>query len=237
MRREAPELWIVRLDQVSQSVSWSLISDEETRFARSLGCEALRRRVVARRASLRALLGSASSVSPADISIESGPYGKPFVQLHDRMLHFSLAHRCDLAIVAITSLAPIGVDLEVETGGFDPGPIISRFHASERSAIAAVPDHLRRQSFLRCWTAKEAMLKAVGTGLTQPLDSVVVDPDPRHPLRLIRSPPPTSAAEWTLQPVNIGIANTTCATAVMAPDVPSARVRRFVPDHSLAAER
>ncbi|HEY3392584.1 MAG TPA: 4'-phosphopantetheinyl transferase superfamily protein, partial [Lacipirellulaceae bacterium] len=47
-------------------------------------------------------------------------------------------------------------------------------HSAEAKDILAVPLELRHEAFLRCWTAKEAVIKAIGTGLTDSLGTFCV---------------------------------------------------------------
>ena len=48
------------------------------------------------------------------------------------------------------------------------------FSATEVAAIRGLPANLQRQAFFKCWTSKEAFLKAKGTGLSGALDEVKI---------------------------------------------------------------
>lgn len=95
------------------------------------------------------------------------PWGRP--ELIDREdLHFSLSHSGHWAVCAVAD-TPVGVD--VEQPRCTPAMARRFFH----------PDELRSENpiFLtRLWTAKEAFLKALGRGLTVPLDSFLVHLEP-----------------------------------------------------------
>ncbi len=56
--------------------------------------------------------------------------------------------------------------------------MLARLAPAERAVLDRLDGDERRTAFLRLWTAKEAVLKAIGCGLTVPLDAVVVDLDP-----------------------------------------------------------
>ncbi len=92
--------------------------------------------------------------------------GRPYLLGSDdvQMPHISLAHTAEGA-VAIVSEVPVGIDLE--SAGHDVGPILPDFAtASEIEVLeeltALSPDS---NAALRLWCAKEAVAKALGTGL------------------------------------------------------------------------
>jgi len=108
--------------------------------------------------------------APPDIVVDDR--GKP--SLRDGRLAFSLAHTETLAIVAVSAVGPLGVDIERITrmgaiGGARHHAALARryFTADEAAAVASAPE-----SFYRLWTRKEAWVKAQGGGLAIPLDTV-----------------------------------------------------------------
>jgi 4'-phosphopantetheinyl transferase len=111
------------------------------------------------------------------------PRGKPWLAMPDRRrasLHFNLAHSGELALVAVAEGCEVGVDVERLRPVRHCDEIAERyFSTGERDAVGAAEPALRSAAFLRCWTAKEAVLKAIGTGLGHPLqtfDTSAVDP-------------------------------------------------------------
>lgn len=124
--------------------------------------------------------------SAAGASIFHDRHGKPF--LLSSALRISLSDTNGLLALAISSGDVIGVDIEADV----PTPdalIISQCFFSEREteALAALRGRDRDRAFLFSWTLKEAALKAVGSGLMAPLDSVIttVHPRPGGQVRLI----------------------------------------------------
>lgn len=89
------------------------------------------------------------------------PLGKPYLENYPR-IHFSLSHSGSWAVCAVGD-APLGVDVELPRCTMD---IAKRFFRPEELPKTENKDHL-----LRLWTAKEAFLKAIGTGLTLSPDS------------------------------------------------------------------
>ncbi len=86
----------------------------------------------------------------------------------------------DLALIAVTSGWEVGVDVErVRSVGHLEHIARKYFHAAETDAVLRAPANERDIAFLRCWTAKEAVLKAIGTGVTGSLAEFQVSIDER----------------------------------------------------------
>lgn len=225
--RERPRVWLVALDELSRAGDAAgMLSDCELHRAARFGHTHLRRRFVARRTALRLVLGAALDVDPRTVPLATGSLGKP--RLAGRGdLSFNLSHCEGTAAIALTTDGEIGVDIECAARVYEQHLIASRFFdASEAETIACLPRGLAEQAFLRCWTAKEAVLKALGVGLTQPLRDVVVDADPRRPLQLRRVPAPLQPCDWTLHACSLS-EQLMLATAATAPCMPPPEVHRL----------
>lgn len=102
--------------------------------------------------------------------IATGKFGKPDVLMADRSLYFNLSHDEHCIVVALSAVGDVGVDVEAEP---DSGAvaIIAEQHFShlEREALNA-----GALTFSQIWTAKEAVLKASGDGITSWLKEVEV---------------------------------------------------------------
>jgi 4'-phosphopantetheinyl transferase len=97
-------------------------------------------------------------------------------------LHFNVSHSGNLALIAIAMGCEVGIDVEQlrEIGHLEQ---IARrfFHPAESAAVLAAPAAIRSLAFLRCWTGKESVLKALGTGIVGSLaDFQVPVGDDRH---------------------------------------------------------
>jgi len=127
---------------------------------------------------LRQLLGRYCGVDPRAIAFVHGAAGKPSLaqaSAHGAPTTFNLAHSHDRALLAVSRDREIGIDLEQIRDDFDPLPIAREFFfGTELAAIEAAAPDLRRDAFFRHWTAKEAILKAHGAGLSLALDSFCV---------------------------------------------------------------
>lgn len=126
------------------------------------------------RAGLRKILGPELGVSPAEVPLEISGNGKPRLPVPHGQLHFNLSHCEGLALVALSTGGPVGIDLEPWDRAITLLECESSFcHPSEIEALPA-GEKPRARQLLRIWTAKEAILKALGTGLTHPPESVTV---------------------------------------------------------------
>lgn len=141
------------------------------------------------RAGLKDILAHHCGIQPCDIRFRTEQYGKPVmedVSGKDRT-HFNLSHSGAIAAIAVTRLGPVGVDVEFRRPIPDWQEIASRFFsAGEYSALIGVAAAQRDDAFLRCWTRKEAVIKASGTGLSAELDSFDVSFEPDRPPEVLR---------------------------------------------------
>jgi 4'-phosphopantetheinyl transferase len=87
-------------------------------------------------------------------------------------VQFNMSHSDILALYAFTLDSEVGVDLEKIQAVPDAEQIAKHYFSSEECAdFVSVAEEQRLEAFLRCWTRKEAYLKAVGHGLSVPLKS------------------------------------------------------------------
>jgi len=115
------------------------------------------------------LLGVYASVSGNPL-IERGAHGKPYAPALDG-LEFNLSHAGHHALLAFARGQPLGVDLERCDRRPPPAELARRyFTRAEADALERVPEELRQRCFLQLWTQKEAVLKALGRGLSFGLD-------------------------------------------------------------------
>lgn len=148
------------------------LSTEEENRAEQFSTGNFRNRYVAGRGILRNILGRYLGESPDRIRFRYGEFGKP--ELVDwENLSFNLSHTHDRALYAITAGRRIGVDIECldRPAHSDRLGLAKRFFSQrEYYELCQTPGEERDQAFLRCWTRKEAFVKAIGQGLTCPLD-------------------------------------------------------------------
>jgi len=170
----------------------SLDPDELARADRFV-FERHRLRYVAAHGFLRHVLGGYLSVAAEAIQFGRARHGKPFLASHaarslGRALRFNLAHSRDRALIAVSLDREVGIDLEDVCRDRDVLGLTRRyFSPSEAAVLQALPAHEWTSAFYRCWTRKEAYVKACGTGLAMRLDSFDVSFEPGVPPALLRS--------------------------------------------------
>jgi len=171
--------WCVSLDvppETCAGLDATLSHDERNRSAR-LRFARDRQRFVVARGALRDLLGRYLGTRPGQIRFAYNAFGKPELSPEfGSRLRFNLSHSADLALIAITTEAGIGVDLEYIRPQPEYAEIArSVFSAAEVDQLNRLPSHLYPQAFLSCWTKREAYVKARGEGLAVDLDETPTD--------------------------------------------------------------
>ncbi|KQP30499.1 hypothetical protein ASF49_13375 [Methylobacterium sp. Leaf104] len=136
-----------------------------------------RARYIESHAALRLILGRYRDLPPGEMAFEQEAGGKPVLIPAQRAgLHFNLSHSGSHALIGVSHCAPIGVDVEAIRPVGDPLAIVrAHFHPVEIASLARAPQDRQAPLFFRCWTRKEAVVKALGTGLALPLDGFSVD--------------------------------------------------------------
>lgn len=131
-----------------------------------------RRAFITGRTLLRNLLfdGDRGGRVDLDLDLHFNEYGKP---LAHGGVHFNLSHTTGYSGLAIDPLSPIGFDVESSGRPHDFRELVRMFaHPAEAQLLHAAPDAVLAPLFLRCWTRKEALLKALGYGLSCPPSSI-----------------------------------------------------------------
>ncbi|MFF9479684.1 4'-phosphopantetheinyl transferase family protein [Streptomyces sp. NPDC014733] len=176
----------------------ALLDARERRRAAALRRPADRALYIAVHAELRRVLGGLLGTAPGAVELVrlacpgcGGPHGRPAVA--GGGVHFSLAHGDGLALLGLAA-APIGVDVERVPAAQLVADASAALHPAERAELARLPEPARRAAFARCWTRKEAYLKATGEGLSGTA---------LHDRRLGCGPRPEPVPGWTLTDVPV----------------------------------
>ncbi len=153
-------------------------------------------RYVAARAALRLQLGEFLDSDPNSLNLKYTNHDKPF--LEDCTIEFNLSHSGDWILLAFSRSGEIGVDIERIRPIPDMANVAKQsFAESEYGSWEALPQAERIAAFYRCWTRKESFIKAIGEGLSYPLDSFEVTFDPNRPASVASVNGDESlAAEW-----------------------------------------
>ncbi|MDL2267814.1 4'-phosphopantetheinyl transferase superfamily protein [Desulfovibrio sp. OttesenSCG-928-G15] len=128
---------------------------------------------------------------------------------------FSISHSGVMVWAAFCRGAFVGIDVEEILPLPDLPGLAGQLHPKERDAILAQPPDKRERDFYRCWTRKEALLKATGMGLSRPLNSFQVSTDQRDH-NWVHVPPERDASAWTSADISFD-AGYSCSVAATAP--------------------
>lgn len=124
------------------------------------------------RAPLLAVLADYLQLDAASLRLETGEHGKPHLpNVHP--LRFNWSHSGEFALMALARDVDPGVDIEQPREGVRTQELAERFFApAEARALASLSESARDASFLQLWSAKEAVLKALGHGLSFGLERI-----------------------------------------------------------------
>lgn len=179
------------------------LSAEEQERADRFRFDVHRNHFIVGRGLLREIIGRYLNVEPGRLQFCYGPQGKPGILNSDGDpgLRFNLAHSGQLALCAVTRNREIGVDLEYVRPVLDMDLVAERnFSPRENAVLQALPASERQLAFFNCWTRKEAYIKAIGEGLSRPLDQFDVSLAPGEPARLLWvAGNPQEASCWSLR--------------------------------------
>lgn len=202
LQPNAVHIWLVDLALPVQAFEecFSFLSPEERERAARFHFEKDRNHYIAGRGLLRKLLGDYLNVSPAALSFSYNRYGKPLLTPPAPELQFNLSHSHGWALLGFTLRAELGVDIEKMRPDFATREIAERFFAPDEVAVLASLDASQQaQAFFKCWTRKEAFIKAHGIGLSFGLDKFSVAFAPGVAPALLRCDLDANAAgQWSI---------------------------------------
>jgi 4'-phosphopantetheinyl transferase len=196
------QLWVWRIDRDAPFPPNCLSPEDEAHAAHFLRAEDQMYSRVSR-AGLRAILGSCLGVEPLLLAFDIAPMGKPSLAFPaDTGMHFNLSHSHGLAALGISRF-PIGVDIEA-VRPVEDDLAHTVFSPTELDEFARLTPAERSIAFFLGWTRKEAVVKALGSGLHAPLDRFSVSLTPGQPA-LLRDIgwSPGEEARWQIETVAV----------------------------------
>jgi 4'-phosphopantetheinyl transferase len=176
-----------------------LLSDDEKARAKRFHFEHHRLRYVAGRACLRQLLGSYLGLHPAQVEFDYSQLGKPMLKntFEGQVLQFNLSNSEDRVLIAFSWERLIGIDLEYIHPVPDKDNIARQFFCeSECALLLSLSGEEKSKTFFELWTCKESLLKAMGTGLTTPINEVEVALNNGNARLVSIATDPCPAADW-----------------------------------------
>lgn len=225
-------MWLVHLDAEPDEVArlLPLLSPDECERTTRFRLPGYGARFAVARAALRLLLAAHVGLAPTDLRFGYGPRGKPALTgTAAGDLEFNLSHSRGKALYGVSRRRAVGIDLEYVRPGIDVEALARRFLApEEREVLSRLTGAVRLEGFFRCWTRKEALLKALGEGLAVSLSSFAVSCAPGEGARILRGLDGLGGvARWRLSDLDPGPEH---AAALCAEGVGwSLRCRRWRP--------
>ncbi len=202
-------VWRIPLDQ-NQDTVWqfrSFLSGDEIERADRFYFERDRRRFTVARTAMRQILGRYLDIAPQKLVFSYSAKGKPELSpdMNALSLKFNLSHSGELALLAVAQEINLGIDVESMNARVVTGDIAGRyFSAQEVATLFGLAAIQRTKAFFRCWTRKEAYVKALGEGLSFPLDafSVAFAPDVPAALLWVENSP-EEVSRWRLYHIDV----------------------------------
>ncbi len=173
-------IWNFDLDRINplKNTIENILSEEELVRAGKFHFEIDKDRYICSRGLLRILLGIYTDIPSNQINFTFNEYGKPhlLIDQNSNGLHFNLSHSKNFMSVGFVKNALIGVDVELMKPLKDHLEIAKRFFsANEFEQLISFPPEKLLNGFYSCWTAKEAVIKLSGEGLSFPLKEFDVE--------------------------------------------------------------
>jgi 4'-phosphopantetheinyl transferase len=203
-------VWLTSLGWLSGQAEAlaQILSDDERQKADRFHFPADRQCHIIGRALVRIFLAHLLERQPADFRFRYNEFGKPYLADNpdERDLHFNISHSGDFIAIALAARRHIGIDVECIREDLALEQLVLRFFSPrEQADWGTLPAHQKRDAFFRCWTRKEAYIKARGMGLSMPLHQFDVSLRPGEPPMLLATrPDPAERTRWVIQDLCFG---------------------------------
>ncbi len=176
LTEKSVHLWFGQLQKITLPASpLSYLHEHQLQEVRSIRNPERKEIVLRIHACVNAILSFYTGLAACQHVFKKNASGKPFLKEPDN-LHFNLSHSSDAFLLALAR-HPVGVDME-RTDRKIPElmAIIRRYYSAEEQKIVSMSSR-PETDFLKIWTRKEAIIKAVGTGLHENLNQINTQTD------------------------------------------------------------
>ena len=218
--RDEVQVWRADLEALGgEEGRWKeRLSEDELARAACFHFSRDRQHYIAGRAMLRTILGGYLDADPKEQVFAYSKKEKPSLDFchagltdansasASRNITFNVSHSGGVALLAFGRGREVGIDVEQVRWNFDPAAIARRFFSEyEQKELSAASSEAKVEAFFRCWTRKEAYIKATGDGLSLPLSQFDVSLVPGEMDALLATRPEASEAQrWLLREVAAG---------------------------------
>src|SRR6185437_5794197 len=197
---------------VEQQWSWSSSRDCVNDAVRPLGGDEVRVLTLDSgdsatvRDATRRTLGALIGTPVGQIELYDAPKGKPLLR-NDPALHFSISHSHGVSMIAVTRVAPVGVDIEKLRAVPNAESILRRFFTRQEIETILTDDN-RDLRFIEAWTRSEARVKVRGASVWE-----AATPDPDATVRALHAPDGFAASlavadpAWTITQYTVPVAD------------------------------
>lgn len=172
-------IWRVDATESNAALLQSSLTEEEQAHAGCFRLPASRNEFIVGRGFMRAVAGCYLGLAPEYIQFRLGHHGKPELanDAYRAKCRFNLSHSRGLILAAFTVGHEVGIDVEFLDPAICFGEIADMvFSRLENKWLSELPYRQRRLSYFRCWTRKEAFLKALGKGLSDRIRTIEILP-------------------------------------------------------------
>ena len=207
-------IWHIEPESISDAarcaefLSW--LSPEERATHDRFRFDRHRHTYLVSHALLRGALSQVVDRSPAQWLFGLNAYGKPHLAnpVPHLDIQFNLSHTNGMAVLALAMNREVGIDVEHLGRQETNTDIAERFFAPEEvTELISQPQDKQRIRFLEYWTLKESYIKAIGMGLSCPLESFAFQPgtSQQAPMLLRVDDPVLGQKKWTFWQEQIGL--------------------------------
>ncbi|MCB0283487.1 MAG: 4'-phosphopantetheinyl transferase superfamily protein [Calditrichaeota bacterium] len=199
-------LWLLNYKKCQEKLNEILpvLSPEEKQRGDKFYFENDKNRYIITKGTLKKILSRMLNTETREIAFGYNEHGKPYLESAPN-LYFNVSHSGNFGLIAITPISEIGVDVERFRHKMTREDIARRFFSKkEINDYLSLDIDQRLQGFFNCWTRKEAFIKAVGLGLSLPLNTfdVSLKPGANAEILAIRKPH-DDPEKWTMKNVLI----------------------------------
>jgi 4'-phosphopantetheinyl transferase len=193
-------------DEALVDACWKVLSGDEAERARRFAFDRDRRLYVVAHALVRTVLSRYADVAPGQWRFKTVGHGKPIVDpAHGVPLRFNLSHTRGMAVCGVTVAGSLGVDVEFLGRQRSDLKLARRYFAPAESdtLVGLAPEEMHRR-FLDYWTLKESYIKAIGAGLSLPLDSFAFRLSREQPPAIWFTSPEENPQSWQFAQMQLG---------------------------------